>query len=219
MKHSYGGFDLTLHFDQLKMADWYEKELKRKSKAIFVPKRLKRSRSGVLSLEDSVCRYDPKAPEPALTDEVKNIIACALHRLDHDGDRVFRAGILEGFEVVVRRIGEAVGHRAETDLAGVARLARRGHRAERAAVEAHLRRDDMVLVRAVVLDAVLARHLDHGLVGLGARALEENLVHADRRANLFRKECLRDRVRIVERLHDVSGLVLHGLSDFLKPAL
>lgn len=78
VKHSYGGFDLTLHFDQLKMADWYEKELKRKSKAIFVPKRLKRSRSGVLSLEDSVCRYDPKAPEPVLTDEVKNIIACAL---------------------------------------------------------------------------------------------------------------------------------------------
>ena len=75
VKHSYGGFDLTLHFDQVKMADWYEKELKRKSKAIFVPKRLKRSRSGVLSLEDSVCRYDPKAPEPALTDEVKNIIA------------------------------------------------------------------------------------------------------------------------------------------------
>ena len=141
--------------------------------------------------------------------------AFALHRLDHDGDRVFRAGILERLEVVVWCIGEAVRHRAETDLAGIARLARRGHRAERAAVEAHLCRDDVVLVRAVVLDAVLARHLDHGLVGLGARALEEDLVHADRRANLFRKECLRDRVRIVERLHDVSGLVLHGLDDLL----
>ncbi len=78
VKHSYGGFDLTLHFDQVKMADWYEKELKRRSKAIFVPKKLKRSRSGVLSLQDSICRYDPKAPELALTDEMKNVIACAL---------------------------------------------------------------------------------------------------------------------------------------------
>ena len=75
VRHSYGGFDLTLHFDQVKMADWYEKELKRRSKVIFVPKRLKRSRSGVLRLQDSVCRYEPKAPEPALTEEMKKAAA------------------------------------------------------------------------------------------------------------------------------------------------
>ena len=141
--------------------------------------------------------------------------ALALHRLEHDGDGVLRAGVLEGLEVVVGRVGEAVGHRAEADLAGVARLARRAHRAERAAVEAHLRGDDVVLVRAVVLDAVFARHLDHGLVGLGARALEEDLVHADRRADFLGEQRLRDRVRIVERLHDVSALILHGLDDLL----
>lgn len=78
VKHRFDGFNLTLHFDQVKMQDWYEKELKRKSKAIFVAKRLKRSRDGVLSLQDSICRYDPSAKEPALTEEMKNIIACAL---------------------------------------------------------------------------------------------------------------------------------------------
>lgn len=78
VKHSYGGFDLVLHFDQLKMADWYQKEIRRKSKTIFVPKRLKRSRRGVLSLDDSICRYDPDAMELALSEDMKNIIACGL---------------------------------------------------------------------------------------------------------------------------------------------
>lgn len=140
--------------------------------------------------------------------------ALALYRLEHDGDRVLVAGVLERLEVVVRCVGEAVRHRAEADLAGVARLARRTHGAERAAVEAHLRRDDVVLVRTVVLDAVFARHLDHGLVGLGACALEEDLVHADGLADLLGEQRLRDRVRVVERLHDVRALILHCLDDF-----
>ena len=139
----------------------------------------------------------------------------ALDRLDHDGDGVLRAGCLERLEIIVRRVGKAVRHRAEADLAGIARLARRRHRAERAAVEAHLRRDDVVAVRAVVLDAVLAGHLDHGLVGLGARALEEDLVHANRRADLLSQESLWNRVRIVERLHDLSSLFLDSLDDLL----
>ncbi len=78
LSHSWGGLDLTLHFDQLKMADWYAREINRRSQAIFVPKRLKRSRTGVLSFHDSVCRYEPDAAEPALTDDLKNVIACAL---------------------------------------------------------------------------------------------------------------------------------------------
>lgn len=78
VRHSYGGIDLELHFDQLKMADWYEKELARKSKTVFVAKRIKRSRKGELSFHDSPCTYDPSEPESALTDDIKNIIACAL---------------------------------------------------------------------------------------------------------------------------------------------
>lgn len=79
VEHSFGGFDLTLRFDQTKLRDWYEKERKRNSKTIFVTKRLKRSTKGELRLDESLCRYDPSAPEPTLTDEKKkNIIACAL---------------------------------------------------------------------------------------------------------------------------------------------
>lgn len=78
VRHQYGGFDMALHFDQVKLADWYQHEMDRKSKVIFVPKRLKRSMSGVLRLEDSICHYDPHAPEPMLVEAQKNIICCAL---------------------------------------------------------------------------------------------------------------------------------------------
>ncbi len=78
LEHSWGGVDLELHFDQLKMADWYAREINRRSQAIFVPKKLRRNRAGVLSFHESVCRYEPEAAEPALTDDLKNIIACAL---------------------------------------------------------------------------------------------------------------------------------------------
>lgn len=76
--HSWGGFELALHFDQLKIADWYAKEMNRRSQQIFVPKRLKRSRTGTLTFHDSVCSYNPEAPESALSDNLKNIVACAL---------------------------------------------------------------------------------------------------------------------------------------------
>lgn len=78
VKHSYGGLDFELNFDQLKIADWYEKELARKSKTVFVAKRFKGTRAGSLSFHDSPCHYDPDAPEAALTKDIKNIIACAL---------------------------------------------------------------------------------------------------------------------------------------------
>ncbi len=78
VSHRYGGIDLTLDFDQLKIAEWFEKEADRRSKAIFVAKRMDRSRRGDLSFHDSVCHYDPDAPERALGEEIKNIIACAL---------------------------------------------------------------------------------------------------------------------------------------------
>ena len=78
VRHSWGGFDLELHFDQLKIADWYAREINRRSQAIFVPTRIKRSRTGALTFHESVCSYDPDAPESALTDNLKNIVACAL---------------------------------------------------------------------------------------------------------------------------------------------
>lgn len=76
--HSYGGVDFALHFDQLKMADWFQQELLHKRHTVFLAKRLKRSSSGVLTFHESICHYDERAPEPALTEEIKNIFACAL---------------------------------------------------------------------------------------------------------------------------------------------
>lgn len=76
--HSFGGLELTLNFDQLKIADWYQREVSRRSKQIFAPKRIKRSRSGTLSFHDSICTYDKDAPEPALDEGIRNIVACAL---------------------------------------------------------------------------------------------------------------------------------------------
>ena len=139
--------------------------------------------------------------------------AFALDRLDHDADGVLVTGRLEGFKVVERSIGEAVGHRAETDLTGVVRLTGRRHGAEGAAVEGFTGGDDMILVRAVLLDAVLTCHLDHGLIGFGAGVLVEDLVHADGLADLFGEQHLRHGVRIVEGLHQGGGLVLHRLDD------
>ncbi len=78
VSHSWGGFDLEFHFDQLKMADWYAREMNRRSQAIFVPKKLKRNRQGILSFHEYECQYEPEAPESALTDNLKNIIACTL---------------------------------------------------------------------------------------------------------------------------------------------
>lgn len=67
VKQSFHGMDVSFHFDQLKIFDWYIKEKQRNSKNIFVVKKLKRSQSGVLTLDESVCRYDGKASESALT--------------------------------------------------------------------------------------------------------------------------------------------------------
>ncbi len=74
----YGGLDFDFHFDQLKMADWYDQEVRRKKRIVFVPKRISRSRSGVLSFHDSPCHYDPTLPEAALKEQDRNIMAAAM---------------------------------------------------------------------------------------------------------------------------------------------
>lgn len=81
VRHSFCGIDFALHFDQLKMHDWYQKELKRNSRQVFVPKGFRRAGTGTLSFHKSLCRYEPEAEEPALTEDMRNIIACALPSL------------------------------------------------------------------------------------------------------------------------------------------
>ncbi len=75
---SLGGTDFVFHFDQLKMADWYYQEVRRGKRVVFVPKRVRRDRSGKLSFHDSPCHYDPTLPEPALKEEDRNILAAAM---------------------------------------------------------------------------------------------------------------------------------------------
>ncbi len=73
------GFHTDFHVDQLKIAEWYEKEAASRKKLVFFEKRLKRSQvPEVLMFHEAVCRYDPLAEEPALDEEVRNIVAAAV---------------------------------------------------------------------------------------------------------------------------------------------
>ena len=81
VEQSFAGIDAVFHFDQLKIADWYRQDSSRKKRVVFQPKKLKHSRSGVLSYHDSPCDFDPDLPEAALSDADKNIIAAALPEL------------------------------------------------------------------------------------------------------------------------------------------
>ncbi len=73
------GFHIDFHVDQLKIAEWYEKETASKKKLVFFEKRLKRSKvPEVLMFHEAVCRYDPHAEEPALEEDVRNIVAAAV---------------------------------------------------------------------------------------------------------------------------------------------
>ena len=78
VRSNWGGMDFDFHFDQLKIADWYDQEIRRKKRIVFVPKRVSRSRNGVLSFHDSPCHYDPALPEPALREQDRNIMAAAM---------------------------------------------------------------------------------------------------------------------------------------------
>ncbi|MBQ2961286.1 MAG: hypothetical protein IJE09_08705 [Oscillospiraceae bacterium] len=67
------------HFDQLKMAEWYDKELKNRKKVVFSGKKLKHSwKTKELMYDNVICHYEPSAEEPALGEHNRNIIVCAM---------------------------------------------------------------------------------------------------------------------------------------------
>ena len=74
----YGGLDFEFHLDQSKMADWYDQEIRRGKRVVFVPKRVRRSRDGRLSFHESPCLSHPEFPETALSESDRNIMACAM---------------------------------------------------------------------------------------------------------------------------------------------
>lgn len=77
--NDFAGISFDFHINQLKIAEWYEKELKSRKKVVFFGKKLKRSKkTGELMFHEAVCTYDPKAPEAALDEQIRNVVACAL---------------------------------------------------------------------------------------------------------------------------------------------
>lgn len=77
--NEFGGIRCDFHIDQLKIAEWYIKEAKSHKHVVFFSKRLRRERrNGELKFHEAVCKFDPEAPERALTDDIRNIIAIAL---------------------------------------------------------------------------------------------------------------------------------------------
>ena len=81
-------------------------------------------------------------------------------------------------------------------------------------MEAHLSSDDMILIWTILFNAVLTSHLNHCLVCLSTRVLEEDFIHSNRRTNLFSKKCLRYCVWIIKGMHYILCLVDHGC-DYL----
>ena len=78
MRCTVNGIDFEFHLDQLKMADWFRQESAKHKKIVFVPKRFSRDRQGNIKYQDALCTFDPELPEPALTESIRNIFACAV---------------------------------------------------------------------------------------------------------------------------------------------
>ena len=135
--------------------------------------------------------------------------AFALYRLYHDGNGVLCTGIFECFQIIVRRIGETVGHGSETNLASVARLSCSGHGTESTAMEAHLCCYNVIFIGTIFFDTVFTGHLDHSLIGLGTGVLVKDLVHTDGGTNLLCQQSLRNSVGIVKGVHNIIHLIFN----------
>ena len=80
-------------------------------------------------------------------------------------------------------------------------------------MEGLLSGDDLEVIVAVMVNAVLTSHLDHSLVGLRTGVLIDDLVHAGGLADLLGEDGLGNGVRIVEGVHDVLNLVDDSSND------
>lgn len=79
VEYEFAGMELSFHVDQLKIYEWYQKELGNRKKVVFTGKKLKRDKkNGVLTFHEFICRYDKTAEEPALDENMKNIVAAAF---------------------------------------------------------------------------------------------------------------------------------------------
>ena len=59
VEHSFAGIETGFHFDQMKIAEWYQRDLKDKH-VVFKPQKLKHDKQG-LHFHEYTCSYDPNA--------------------------------------------------------------------------------------------------------------------------------------------------------------
>ncbi|MDN0033158.1 hypothetical protein [Oscillibacter ruminantium] len=77
--HSFQGVPFTFHFDQKRLYGWYCEDCKLKERRVFQPRELTRSGAdGSVGIGQSKLHWDADAPEPAVPEEGKEIIACSL---------------------------------------------------------------------------------------------------------------------------------------------
>lgn len=76
--HTFEGVTLPLHFDQLKLADWFQRDSKGKQRRVFFSRVLTRSRfDGTIGYHSSPLLYDKDRQEPAIPDG-KQVFVCSL---------------------------------------------------------------------------------------------------------------------------------------------
>ena len=154
-----------------------------------------------------------------LTKSCHKLVGCrmdtafTLDWLDHDRDRILGTSILKCLQIIVWRIRKTICHRSEANLTAIARLTSCGHRTKCSTMEAHLCSYDMITVWSVMLNTIFSCHLDHGFVCLCTGVLIEDLIHTDGCTHLLSQQCLRNRVRIVECMHDIIDLIFDGCNN------
>jgi hypothetical protein len=151
----------------------------------------------------------PKRAQPLGRDGAHT--AFALHRLDHDRARLRPDRRLQRLDIVERHLVEALHLGAEA--LNVLGLTAGRDRGEGAPVESALERDDVEALGLAVHRMILARHLDGGLVRLGARIGEEHHI-GEGRVRQTRRELLAGRVLIqVRQVPNLGGLARQRLDE------
>jgi hypothetical protein len=136
--------------------------------------------------------------------------AFGLNRLEHDGDGLVGDLAFVVSQVAKVSVGEAFKQRAKVVVQYGVGLACGGKRSECATVEAALAGDYVEALGALLFDAVLTSHLDHGFIGFRSGILIEDLVVTEDCAHLFSKQSLRNGVGIVECVDNLLCLFLNG---------
>ncbi|MCI8650700.1 MAG: hypothetical protein HFG20_11360 [Anaerotruncus sp.] len=78
VSHTFQGVTLTFHFDQLKLADWFAQDSKRRQRRVFQPQTLTRRVDGSVGYYGSPMQYTADAPELCIPEKGKEIFVCTL---------------------------------------------------------------------------------------------------------------------------------------------